>query len=252
MKKHLLFALFLTCSIPSFTQLDVPAVHEYSLTKSGFNFGDTYIETEKTDSLYIIASEENTGTISLKIIFDEDRNSSCPIINGPPSMFFTKNIFEVFVDDFKLNSTPEIIFFPISDIDMGNITIDLAPGDSAQVKVRATPANHRDVIIDNPLGDPFIDCRFGINSSSSLGLQSDIFTVTNLSTAARIPVDSSFTMTFTGTDDPNNITGLFDFNSHVETVKIFPNPATSIINTEEGKLEILDLTGNLVLSTIIK
>jgi len=30
---------------------------------------------------------------------------------------------------------------------------------------------------------------------------------------------------------------------------IYPNPATSIINTEEGKLEIIDLTGNLVLST---
>jgi len=34
-----------------------------------------------------------------------------------------------------------------------------------------------------------------------------------------------------------------------ETFSIYPNPATSTINTEEGQLEIVDLTGNLVLST---
>ena len=33
-------------------------------------------------------------------------------------------------------------------------------------------------------------------------------------------------------------------------MKVFPNPATSIINTEEGQLDILDALGNQVLSTI--
>lgn len=47
------------------------------------------------------------------------------------------------------------------------------------------------------------------------------------------------------------ITGLFDFTTttEVEQLSIYPNPATSIINTEQGTLEILDLTGNTVLST---
>jgi len=44
------------------------------------------------------------------------------------------------------------------------------------------------------------------------------------------------------------ISGL-SFNKELESLNIFPNPASSIINTEEGTLEILDLTGHLVLST---
>ena len=45
--------------------------------------------------------------------------------------------------------------------------------------------------------------------------------------------------------DPN---GLFSSNTP-ERLAIYPNPATSIINTEEGQLEIMDLTGSPVLST---
>ena len=48
------------------------------------------------------------------------------------------------------------------------------------------------------------------------------------------------------TENPN---GIFDFTSGKVSLNIHPNPATSIINTEEGQLEILDLTGNAVLST---
>jgi len=33
-------------------------------------------------------------------------------------------------------------------------------------------------------------------------------------------------------------------------INIYPNPTSSIINTEEGQLEILDLSGNIVLSTV--
>jgi len=48
----------------------------------------------------------------------------------------------------------------------------------------------------------------------------------------------------------NDLTGLLDFNSSKETsLNIYPNPATSTINTEEGNLEIVDALGNLILNT---
>ena len=45
--------------------------------------------------------------------------------------------------------------------------------------------------------------------------------------------------------DPNGVFSAQDY----QVLSIFPNPATSIINTEVGQLEIVDLMGNLVLST---
>jgi len=48
----------------------------------------------------------------------------------------------------------------------------------------------------------------------------------------------------------NLVNGIFTSSKTIENIlNIYPNPASSIINTEEGQLEIVDLAGNLVLST---
>ena len=45
----------------------------------------------------------------------------------------------------------------------------------------------------------------------------------------------------------NTTVGLLDFTPNTESLNIYPNPATSIINTEVGTLEIMDAIGNPVL-----
>ena len=223
-------------------------IAEHTISKVEVDFGDTDIETNKVDSFYVKAPSTNTRDISVKVVFDEDRTLGCWDSQADQFGYnhITNGIFEVSLNGEVLHTERERRSFPVPEESKGNKTMLLSPGDSVFVVINISPSNHFSTEIEDG-GHPEYDCREIMNPISSLGEQFDEVTIQNLTDGS---VAQQIALKFNGVEDAEETdpNGLFSSNTP-ERLTIFPNPATSLINTEDGQLEILDLTGNPVLST---
>lgn len=200
--KNQLISLSLLClsAVAMAQNIGDADIVEHTISKTIVDFGDTYIETTKSDVFYIKAPETNTANISVKVLFDEDRNNNCYNPNDVYATEFTKGIFEVFVDGVELVSTEMTYTSFFSENDMGNTTIEIAPGDSSRVEVKATPANHYgpQYLVEDGNWE---HCYMGKEPIYSLEYQSDLISIQNI-TNSEI---STVGIGFNGTNDPTDV-----------------------------------------------